>query len=191
MSEYIMSESNVSTEELELLENLKLEATSLGIKFTGSATINSLSEKIESHKEDLGLLGNKVEAKAIEPIDDIKAKQLRKRKAEAKKLHRVRITYNDRKLQNRTSILRSVGNNFMEVKKMIPFDVATHVPGIILETMRQEQYVSFGKKKVNGVEVADPKYLPTFNIQELKPLTLEEYKNIQMKQQSEGRVLEA
>lgn len=169
----------------EVLENLKLEAESLGIKVTASATIKSLSEKINEYREK----STTGAPKPVNTEEAAKTKAQNKKAREATKLRRVRITCNDKKINSRGSVLRSVSNSKASITKMIPFDVPTHVPQLILNRMKEERFLSFGRKRMaGGVEVAEPKEVPTFVIEYLDPLTPEEFKRIQIRQQAERAI---
>jgi len=178
----------------EALQNLRLEAEALGIKYTAASTEKSLGEKIKAAKaENLNLKPAELvaaledsegegETGASKKVKTVSAEALKKQAA--MRLHRVRITCNDRKISDRGQIMRSVGNSLVNVTKVIPLDVPVHVPSIMLKRLRKEKFISFKKVKKAGIEVAEPRELPTFVIEELPPLTLDELKSIAVKQQA-------
>lgn len=174
-------------EEITLFNNLKLEAESLGVLITENETIDSLNEKITEHKKKS--LTGAPKPLAETKVMDAKQAELKKKQRAAKKLVRVQIHCNDPKIANRGCILRDVANKYVQIKKVIPFNTPTHVPQFLLNTMKNEKYVAFGRKKLKGgVEVADPKLVPTFSIEYLEPLTVEEFERIAIRQQAERRV---
>jgi len=178
------------TDNAKLLENLKLEASSLGITFTAAATVKSLSEKIAAYREDALSAAAFIEEEAkaslnigaanVDPKVALKKKALR--------LHRVQIVCQDKKIADRGCIFLTVANSIVSIGKVIPFDVPTHVPEIILNHMKEKKFISFRKKKVNGVEIAEPRELPMFVIQTLPPLTEAEFKQIAQRQQATKNV---
>ena len=177
-------------EQNELLENLKKEADSYDIKYTESATINSLTGKINAYKKamlpegDLTILKDpKLSASAME-----KARINRIIKS-ATKLSRVQVTCNDPRIRDREGCYRSVSNKYVKLKKVFTFDTPTHLPQMMIEYMKGENYLAFTKKKgKGGFETTTAKEIPTFNIQELPALTAKEFQRIALRQQAESVV---
>jgi hypothetical protein len=178
--------SNISLKDNELLENLKKECDMLEISYTKNATVNSLTKKIRAFKEasDEGVL----EVNNVKSASDTEKERISKMMHDARKLVRVEITCNDPKIRVRGQIFRSVSNRYVSLRKVIPLEVPTHVPQLILDNLRESKYLTFVKKKVNGGETAVPKEVPTYNIRELKPLNREEFKRIQIRQQADQAI---
>ena len=172
-----------SEQNQELLANLKKECAMYDISYTGNATVATLTKKIKAYKEasDEGLL----EVHPAVNLKDLEKAKRNKMMLEARKLVRVEITCNDPKIRVRGQIFRSVGNRYVTLRKVIPLDIPTHVPQLILTNMKESKFLTFVKKKVNGGETAIPKEVFTYNIRELDPLTVEGIKRIQIRQQAD------
>lgn len=109
---------------------------------------------------------------------------------EALKLTRCIINCNNK---NKTSLSGEIfcARNAVisEVKKFIPFGVATHVPEILLNMIKEKQYQMFRKEKLpNGTMITRPFLVPEYTIQVLPPLTAEELEAIRQKQLAEGNM---
>ena len=75
-----------------------------------------------------------------------------------------------------------------EQKKFIPFNTPTHVPQIILNVLKEKQYQFFKQVRLpNGIMSTKAILMPEYNIQELPPLTAEEFNAIRQKQLAEGK----
>lgn len=177
----------MSKDDKELLAQLKKEADMYGITYNHKSTVDSLTRKINAMKEaqDEGLLEvAPVSKSASDREKEQRAKALR----EATKLIRCEITCNDPKLRVRGQIFRNTRNKYLSLRKVIPLEHPTHVPQMILDSMRESKFLTFIKKKVNGQEHTYPKEVPTFNIRELPPLTKEEIERIAIRQQAQSTV---
>lgn len=196
------AELEQAEKEAEQLENLTLEAQSLSIEVPEGSTAATLSALIQAVQanSDTGRTKTDEELQADEDEADAGVKKGfreaagkktdKEQKAamvkHAQKLTRVTIVCNDPKLNNRSSIQRSVGNSFTSINKMIALDVPTHVPNMILAHMEAETFVAFTKKTVKGQEVSVSRMRPTFNIKYEKALTVDQLNKIATKQRAEG-----
>ena len=137
--------------------------------------------KVETPKDDLANF-------SIEAFERKKAKKLEDETwKRAMKLERVIITCNNKNKTSYQGEIFCAKNAFIpEVKKFVPFGVPTHVPHILMSMIREKQYQTFFKKKVNGVTQTESKLIPEYNIQELPPITSEELNAIRQKQLAEG-----
>ena len=106
----------------------------------------------------------------------------------AMKLVRCIITCNNPNKRNYTGEIFCVRNKSIEmVKKMVPFNVPTHVPQIILNMIKEKQLQHFTAKKLpNGIESKTVKLVPEYNIDILPPLTADEFNAIRQRQLAEG-----
>ena len=132
--------------EAEFLEKLKKEADMFGISYNHKSTVNTLSKKIKAFKEarEEGLL----EVSKVSTSSKTEEQKKQEILTKAKKLVRVEVTCNDPKLRVRGQVFRSVSNRYVTLRKVIPLEVPTHVPQLILENLRESKYLTFIKKKV-------------------------------------------
>jgi len=175
----------MTTNDKELLENLKKEADMFGISYNANATVTSLSKKIKAFKE--AQFEGHLEIHQ-EPRTDKEKDKVAKMMKDARLLVRCEVTCNDPKIRVRGQIFRSVGNKFITLRKVIPLESPTHVPKLILDNLEESKYLTFIKKKVNGYETTIPKEVPTYNIRRLNPLSKEELKRIQMRQSASATI---
>lgn len=62
--------------------------------------------------------------------------------------------------------------------KYVMFNVEYHVPNILLDQIKSQQFQYFTTKVVDGQKVRDSKLANTFSVTELPPLTKEELKDL-------------
>ena len=107
---------------------------------------------------------------------------------EAMRLIRCTITCNNKNKASYQGEIFCVRNAVLpEIKKMIPFNVPTHIPKAMLNMIKEKQCQMFKKEKLpNGSVVTKPFLVPEYNIQELPPLTSDELEAIKKKQLAEG-----
>ena len=124
---------------------------------------------------------NEAEGKAV------KSARAEKQK-EAMRLVRCTISCNNKNKSEFSGEIFCARNKILpEVKKFVPFGVPTHVPLILLNMIKEKQYLVFRTKKLpNGQTVKEPSLIPEYNIQELPPLTQQELDAIARKQLAEG-----
>lgn len=106
----------------------------------------------------------------------------------AMKLVRVRVSCNNPNKRSYQGEIFCVRNKAIDmVKKFVPFNTPTHVPQIILNMISEKQLQQFTSKRLpNGIETKSVKLVPEYNIEELAPLTTEEFNAIRQKQLAEG-----
>jgi hypothetical protein len=106
---------------------------------------------------------------------------------EANKLVRCMITCNNKNKTSYQGEIFSVRNaKIPEIKKFVPFGVPTHIPQILYNVIKEKQYQSFRKEKVNGNQITRSHIMPEYNIQLLPPLSRDELEAIKQKQLAEG-----
>jgi hypothetical protein len=119
----------------------------------------------------------------------VKAKQsLEEKKKEAMKLIRCTITCNNKNKTSYTGDVFAVRNAVMpEYKKFVSFNTPTHVPQILLNSIKETKYQMFRKiKHPNGSETTKSYLVDEYNVTMLPPLTKEEREAIRQKQIAEG-----
>ena len=108
---------------------------------------------------------------------------------EALKLTRCIITCNNPNKVSYQGEIFCARNKIVDaVKKFIPFGVKTHVPQILLNMIKEKKLQMFKKEKVNGNMITRTYLIPEYNIQELPPISPEEFESIKRKQLAEGSV---
>ena len=107
---------------------------------------------------------------------------------DALKLVRVMITCNNKNKSSYKGEIFSARNAAIEeVKKFVPFGVATHIPEILLNMIKEKEVQMFYKERLaNGNNVTRSRLIPEYNIQILPPITAEEFNAIKRKQLAEG-----
>lgn len=155
--------------------------------------------KTENVSEKPNMSDSKVSPKAsddVEMLKNLTFSEAAKNQAEAHKqtvfkramkLVRCQITCNNPNKRNYQGEIFSARNSMInEVKKYVPFNVPTHIPSILFNMIKEKQLQTFYIEKVNGNQIKRVKLIPEYNIQELPPLTTEEYNAIRQKQLAEG-----
>lgn len=164
------------------LENLKVRAEKLGVKFHPTISAEKLREKIKAHQADGK---GEVAPKAEDTAENSELKKLRL-KREALKLVRVRITcMNPAKKEWEGEIITVANNAVGTVKRYVPFNTEDgwHVEHILLEQLRERQCQIFvTEKDSRGNKVRKGKLIREFAIEVLDPLTEEELAELAQRQ---------
>ena len=148
---------------------------------------DSLSNHIDMEKEQEEKLANLTFADFDKKEAEENAKKADENLREANRLVRVQITCNNKNKNSLNGEIFTVCNSKLStIKKYIPYGVPTHIPLIMLNMIKEKEYQSFRKERVNGFMVTKPHMIPEYNIQELPPLTSEELEAIKKKQLAEG-----
>lgn len=170
------------------LENLKVRAEKLGVKFHPSISADKLREKIKAAQaEGEGSVGEQPEVKSATGTNEESpaAKKLRM-KRESLKLVRVRITcMNPAKKEWEGEIITVANNAVGTVKRYVPFNTEDgwHVEHILLEQLRERQCQIFvTEKDSRGNKVRKGKLIREFAIEVLDPLTEEELRELAQRQ---------
>lgn len=82
------------------------------------------------------------------------------------------------------SVGNAVGTDF---KKFIPYGVKTHIPKILLDSIKERKYQTFkiDKKGPNGIEIKRSVIMDEFNITILPPLSTQEFNAIKQRQEAD------
>ena len=114
-------------------------------------------------------------------------KEAKERTTEAMRLVRCIITSNNKNKTDYSGEIFSVQNAVLpEVKKFVPFGVVTHVPQILLNSIKEKKCQIFKKTKVNGNTITTPHMINEYNIDVLPPISASELAAIKQKQLAEG-----
>ena len=170
------------------LENLKVRAEKLGVKFHPSISADKLREKIKAAQaEGEGSVGEqpKVESATGAVEESPAAKKLRL-KREGLKLVRVRITCMNPTKKEWEGEIFTVSNNAVgTVKRYVPFNAEDgwHVEQILLNQLRERQCQIFvTEKDSRGNKIRTGKLIREFAIEVLDPLTEEELHDLAQRQ---------
>lgn len=182
-----MSDENQEVEELQeaptVLDFLKNEAQALGVKHHPKIGEAKLREKIQVFKEAQEKEAKKAEKETLKSPVQGRAKWT-KRDLQRSMLQmvRVRVSCLNPHYKGLKGQAFSTSNGITgTVKKYVPFDSphGWHVPKVLIDELKKKKHQTFreittptGKKIKRGVKV------PSFAIQELPPLTAEEWKKI-------------
>lgn len=142
-------------------------------------------KKVTSNKDEIERLSQLTfEGAAKSHAEEMKQTAYRR----AMKLVRCRITCNNPNKRSYTGDIFFARNKVIPgIKKMIPFNVPTHVPQILLNVIKEKQLQTFVTKRLpNGIETKTSKLVPEYNIEMLEPLTTEEFNAIRQRQLAEG-----
>jgi hypothetical protein len=156
--------------EITELQDLKEKADELGITYSPNIGFAKLKEKVEAFL-------SKVKGK------EAKHKEAKNHAREANKLVRCIVTCNNPTKSDWQGEIVSAGNALVSpIKKFIAFNVEYHVPAILLNVLRERRYQKHYTEKIKGINIRKTKILPEFTIQELPPLTTEEFDAIRSRQ---------
>jgi hypothetical protein len=160
-------------QELEL-ETLKTLADDLGVKYHPSIGLEKLKEKV-------------AEASTAEPEVEEAApakKSLAEIKKEQLKLVRCRISCMNPVKSEWQGEMFTVGNRLIGTQtKYVPFETEWHVPQVIFDFIKNKKYQHFYTvKDSHGRKIRKGKQANEFVVEELKPLTEQELKDLAQRQ---------
>lgn len=185
-----MTENTEDQESLKSeLDLLKERAKLLKISFHPSIGLDTLKAKVNERLAD-----DAPEVKAeVETIPHVHkplpetaaARKIRKRK-EASKLVRIRVTNMDSAKSKHPGEIFTVSNSTVGTfKKYVPFgvDEGFHVPQIILNVMQERMFTQhYTVKGPDGQSINKNRRVREFNIEILDPLTPQELKDLAQRQ---------
>lgn len=186
------------TEELEVkvdeLTELKKRADLLGIEYHPKISVDKLRARIKAQLSDeayvdvpdddevIAATSAKRELKFKPETQAEIAERLRK---EAQRLVRVRITCMNPNKKDWDGEIFTVSNSVVgTLRKYIPFNAEDgwHIPAMMLDFLRDKQFVQHYVEKKNGQEINRHKLVKEFAIEVLEPLTEEELKELAQRQ---------
>ena len=199
-----------AAEPVDELALLKTRADTMGIKYHPNIGIAKLKAAIEDKKaapvEPVATTAavTPVSAEACEELETIAAYEevrdgdvftpgLRetpaqlnmKRRQEALRLVRVRVTNMNPLKGNLKGDIFSVGNSQIGfIKKFVPYNAEAgwHVPQIILTHMQDKKYMSHYEVKIGNKKIKKHRLVPELAIEILPPLTVEELQELKQRQ---------
>lgn len=120
-------------------------------------------------------------------VDETETQFKERKRKEASKLIRVRIACMNPMKSEWEGEIFTFANDITTIRRMVPFDVETHVELAILNMIRDRKYQRFANKKkagLGGVESSTGSLVPEFAIEQLEPLTSAELKQLAHTQQA-------
>lgn len=186
------------TEEIEVkvdeLTELKKRADLLGIEYHPKISVDKLRARIKAQLEDTAYVDvpdddEVIAATSAKRVLKFKpetqaeiADRLRK---EAQRLVRVRITCMNPNKKDWDGDVFTVSNSVVgTLRKYVPFNAEDgwHIPAMMLDFLRDKQFVQHYVEKKNGQEINRHKLVKEFAIEVLDPLTQEELKELAQRQ---------
>lgn len=186
------------TEEIEVkvdeLTELKKRADLLGIEYHPKISVDKLRARIKAQLEDTAYVDvpdddEVIAATSAKRVLKFKpetqaeiADRLRK---EAQRLVRVRITCMNPNKKDWDGDVFTVSNSVVgTLRKYVPFNAEDgwHIPTMMLDFLRDKQFVQHYVEKKNGQEINRHKLVKEFAIEVLDPLTQEELKELAQRQ---------
>ena len=191
----------VTPEPVDELALLKQRADLMGITYHPNIGVEKLKAKIEEKKEAVFSIQTEFageEAATIQAAQDAAdgdiftqgkketiAQINMKKRQEALRLVRIRVTNMNPLKSNMRGEIYSVGNSQIGfVKKFVPFncDAGYHVPQIILTHMKEKKFMTHFEVKIGNKKIKKNKLVPELAIEILPPLTAEELQELKQRQ---------
>ena len=168
------------SEEQMILDDLKNRAKQLGITFHPSIGIPKLREKIQEALASDNTQPATEKPVAIKKDDTGRASK----KAAALKLIRVNIGCLDPLKKAHQGDWFITGNSVIgTVKRFVPFNVDWHVPQIILNMIREKEFLSITTSRDDkGFEIINKRLTKTYTVSLLEPLSEQELKELAQRQ---------
>lgn len=191
------------------LDSLKKRADLMGIKFHPSIGLEALRAKVNdtvttegpvvqetTTMPDLGAVVASEQVVAPQapapaavvaelPKPETESEKKNRLRREATKLVRIRITCMNPAKKKWAGDMFCVSNrNFGNIQRLVPFERDWHVEAVLLDMIRERQYLTFDAKKtkISGIEVKEARYVPEFAIAILDPLTETELHDLAQRQ---------
>ncbi len=178
------------------LDLLKLEADKLSISYHPSIGAEKLKNKILKHRLDQQTLATIQAQASSKPAESeevykknkaqLKNERHARLRKEANRLVRVRITCHQRQKSEYAGEIFTVSNSVIgTIKRYVPFGnpEGWHVEQMILNMIQERQFVQHVTvTDRKGRKVKQPKLVPEFAIEIMKPLTPKELTELARKQ---------
>lgn len=178
------------------LDSLKQRATQMGVQFGRNIGIDTLRARVaaaakgeETPKEDTAVFQEPIPDTVVTtlpaaPVQETVAQKRMRLKQEANLLIRVRIACMNPNRRDHDGEIFTAGNGVVGTfRRMVPFNVDWHVPGIILNMIEDRQCQVFttvtGPK---GQKSRIGKLVKEFSVDRLDALTSDELKDLAQRQ---------
>jgi hypothetical protein len=186
---------------LDELKSLKLQADTLGIKYSNNIGVDSLREKVLAKREETS--PKEAVTSVVNKQSELTRKSaLRKdMRAEELKLVRCRITCLNPSKQNIPGEIVTVANKLLgKVSRFVPFnsfsdsgelnEQGTHIEHCLYVSLKNRKYHKVVTEKKNGqIRIKGQYQTPEFNIEVLEPLTPAQLKKLAEHQAAAQRVM--
>lgn len=185
----------ITAQEREERRALRAELLKLGINSSPNASVHTLRAKLaqaQSHS-DPKVEESSSAAPSPTPLPS-RASALEKAKKDALKLVRLRIqNVNPAKADLHGEIFTFANEVIGKVSKYVPYDEAGesyHVPNCIYKMLKSKKFLnvkSYTDKATGKIEI-NKSWVDEFALEELPPLTLQELKDLALKQKAQNIV---
>ena len=178
------------SEELKEIDVLKERANQMGLKYSPNIGLETLRTKIEKALSGAENDSNEEEERQLSKVERDNKLRAKLRK-EALKLIRIRVTDLDPKKKDLPGEILCVANEYVgTIKRYVPYNGEPwHVEQMILDMMKDREFLSIKTVKTRGQEVSiEKKWVKEYAIEILPPLNKEEISKLAAAQAAAGSV---
>lgn len=177
-----MAKATEAPKTLSLLDNLKLQADSLGVKYSPTIGQETLAKRVNEAILEKIENTRKVAVKRTAPKNEEESladERSRKYKA-ATRLVRVQATCFDVRRKDKKGEYIMGGNALVgTIRKYIEFGVPWHMPKILVDLMKEREHQEWINGKTQfGITQKISRMVKTYAVQDLDVLTTVELKNL-------------
>lgn len=186
-----MSEEQTKTPEqleAEELAILKRRATQLGVPYSPNIGLSTLRDRVNkanaSTKTDDEAEEESVDKKdASAVLNETRSQRNARKRKEANKLYRVRITnHNPAKREHSGELFKAANSVIGTAARYVQFGEIWHVEKILLNMIEERNYQQFHTTTVDGKKVRKGKLVKEFGIEYLPALTPKELEELRKQQ---------
>lgn len=176
------------------LQVLKSRADLLGIEYHPKISLEKLRARVNAQindeaytevPDDMELIEHSTRPRVLKLKPETQAERDDRLRKDATRLVRIRVTCMNPNKKDWDGEVFTVANSVVgTVRKYIPFNAEDgwHVPSILVDLLKEKQYVHHYTEKKNGAEINRHKLVKEFAIEYLDPLTEEELKDLAQRQ---------
>lgn len=168
------------------LTALKKQADKLGISYSPNIGLDTLRTRVREK------LGDDIEVPKTKKVEseNLEYAQIEAMRKECLRLIRCQITPMDVLKKEYQGEIFSVRNSVLGiVKRMIPFNVPTHVEKVLLDQLYDKECQIFTSRTNNkGQTIREAKSIKAYGIVELPPLTEKELADLAKSQQARNNI---
>ena len=186
-----MSEEQTKTPEqleAEELAILKRRATQLGVPYSPNIGLSTLRDRVNkanaSTKTDDEVEEESVDKKdASAVLNETRSQRNARKRKEANKLYRVRITnHNPAKREHSGELFKAANSVIGTAARYVQFGEIWHVEKILLNMIEERKYQQFYTTTIDGKKVRKGKLVKEFGIEYLPALTPKELEELRKQQ---------
>lgn len=178
------------SEEIKEIDVLKERADKMGLKYSPNIGLETLRTKIEKALNGDNN-GSDEEKEGRLSVEEQKNRLRAKLRKEALKLIRIRVTDLDPKKKDLPGEILCAANEYIgTVKRYVPYNGEPwHVEQVILDMMRDREFLNIKTVKTRGQEVTiEKKWVKEYAIEIMPPLSKEEIAKLAAAQAAAGSV---